>query len=106
MEGGSSNSLKRGATSLSDELRCRFCDRVFSAPHQLDRHEKASCQAAKEHLSDLLNQAKGLVSSREEWEVNKHRRLEPEGTSNLGGDDLRTWSHTPSAQRSETSLVK
>lgn len=103
MQGRSSFSLKRGATSLSDEFRCHFCSRVFSAPHQLDKHEKTSCQASKKNLSDLLKQARGLrlISEGAEQEGSKRRRLDTDGRSEstLGGSALRNQLHP--SQRSD-----
>ena len=84
--GGSSDlhGLKRGATSLSDELQCSFCGRRFSASHQLDKHERTSCLAAKKDLSNLLQRREELRPGRQEPAASKRRRLETEGETNLG----------------------
>lgn len=66
---GSTSSLKRGCSSLNIDNICSACQKSFSAPQYLDRHQKLDCPTTKLELDALRYQAGELRQA-------KRRRLD------------------------------
>lgn len=83
---------------------CEHCRKEYGTIHRLENHQRASCNASKRNISELL------LSTKEFWESKKKRRLVQNPVNHhteagSSGDDVHTAGNPPVCELSLSTMV-